>query len=99
MSAATDSIEGQELIREAFPVTKHGKAEAAWFAAARKLGLETVSRAEGIWKGKARRIDNWEMEALRRAALKERQSDIANGRRRIAELKERLGLQRPDMAG
>ncbi|EFL88316.1 hypothetical protein [Ahrensia sp. R2A130] len=87
MSATADIDESRSLIREAFPVTKHGKAVNSWFVAARKLGLNTVGRAECIWKGSARRIDAWEMDALRAAAIKQRERDRDEADRRIQALR------------
>ena len=65
MSRIADIEEGQALIQEVFSITTHGSVQQACYAAFRKLKLATLRRAETIWQGTVKRIDSWEVDALR----------------------------------
>lgn len=57
--------EAQTLIRELYPVSVHGGAKGSIWVAYRELKLKSLRRARAIWNGEARRIDGWELDALR----------------------------------
>lgn len=84
--AMSDVTLATELIREAYPTTRHGNAKGAIWAAYRGLKLRTVRRARSIYNGEAKRIDAHEMDALRRAALKELQDARYRALERIEQI-------------
>jgi hypothetical protein len=85
-----DGVQAQSLMKYAFPVSKHGNAGASIWAAYRGLKLRTLRRARAIWNGEARRIDSWEMEALREAELKQARLEYVRARNRIEVLRQRV---------
>lgn len=64
-SKMSDVMTAQQIMQEAFPVSKYGNVKAAIGAAYRRLKLTTERRAETIWYGIARRIEAHEMDVLR----------------------------------
>lgn len=92
----SDVAHASELIRDAFPVSKYGNATAACWAAFLHLKLKTERRARSIWNGEARRIDGWEMDALRRAALEESRRERQRTLDKIAALEAALMAVDPD---
>ncbi|PCI04616.1 MAG: hypothetical protein COB78_10005 [Hyphomicrobiales bacterium] len=89
-----NKIEAQNLIRELFPVQKDGKAKASINAAFKHMtkhyeALEecTHRRFRSFWDGDARRIDSFELDALRREkALRDEAETIEELRRTAAFL-------------
>jgi hypothetical protein len=67
--------EAQSLIRAVFPASSYGSVQAACWAAYRRLKLSTERRAQTIWQGKARRIDSWELDALRYEKAKQDEAE------------------------
>lgn len=84
MSRAADVQEARNLIREVFPTNSHGSVKAACYAAYRALKLATVRRAETIWQGAAKRIDPWELDALRYEKAKQDDLKTINDLKRTA---------------
>ena len=70
-----DVIKAQTLIQELFPVAQYGNQESAWWAAYRKLKLQTLRRARAIWRGEAKIIKASEMDALRHAKSIQQESE------------------------
>ncbi|MGQ3213804.1 MAG: hypothetical protein ACT6T2_22175 [Shinella sp.] len=73
----SDICAAQNLLRDAFPVRRYGKVEAAFYEAHRFISRRvrkdfTIRRVRSIWEGKARRIDSEEMDALLSALVEER---------------------------
>lgn len=87
-----DVIRAQDLMRDAFPVSRYGNAKASIWAAYTKLKLVSPRRCRSIWNGEARRIDAFEMTALERAALEEAQHQYARSQHNIAMLEAALRI-------
>ncbi|WP_299076682.1 hypothetical protein, partial [uncultured Paraglaciecola sp.] len=66
--------DAQNLIQEVFPTSIHGSVQMACWVAYRKLKLSTERRAQTIWQGRARRIDSWELDALRYEKAKQNET-------------------------
>lgn len=98
-AAMSDVAAAQDLIREAFPVTKYGNAKAAAWAAYRELKLRTERRARALWHGEALRVDASEMDALRQAVLQRAREEHARTRRRIEQIEAALRVTREDRSG
>lgn len=93
---ACDVKDGQTLMRDAFPLSVYKTATAACWHAYRKLKLKSERRARAIWNGEARRMDAWEMDALRRAAWKEAHRERQRTLDKIAALESLLMASDPD---
>jgi hypothetical protein len=61
-----DVAEAQNLIKECFPVEKYGNRKGAIAAAYNDLKLNTIRRAETMYYGTLKRVDGWELDALRK---------------------------------
>lgn len=91
----SDICAAQNLLRDAFPVRRYGKVEAAFYEAHRFISRRvqkdfTMRRVRSIWEGKARRIDSEEMDALRQAKIEETRREQKELRARLAALDEML---------
>lgn len=91
----SDICSAQNLLRDAFPVKRYGKVEAAFYEAHRFISRHvqkdfTMRRVRSIWEGKARRIDSEEMDALRLAKIEETRREQKELRARLAALDEML---------
>lgn len=84
--AMSDVTLASELIREAYPPSRYGNAKAAIWAAYRGLKLRSTRRARALYNGEAKRVDAHEMDALRRAAVKELEHARTHALERIAEI-------------
>lgn len=87
----SDVAFAQEIMREAFPRSRHGSVKAAIYAAFRfvqpRVQKEfTVRRARSIWEGTARRIDAEEKDALILAQIEEARREQRDLRQRLARL-------------
>lgn len=85
----TDAMRAQELIQFCFPEKEHGTAERAQDVAKRTLGLKTLRRARAMWNGEARRVDAWELDALREAELEQARKEYVGARNRIEAIRQR----------
>lgn len=100
----SDTAFARELIREAFPAQRHGSVKAAQYAAysyvrgfvAKEI---TLRRIRSMWEGRARRIDNEEAEALRRAKIEEARREQTILRQRLSDLDAALAALDQGMAG
>lgn len=100
----TASCEAQNLLRDAFPVRRYGKVEAAFYEAHKFISRRvrkdfTMRRVRAIWEGKARRIDSEEMDALRLAKIEETRREQKELRARLAALDEMLANVDAALAG
>jgi hypothetical protein len=100
----SDTIYARDLIKEAFPSARHGSVIAAQCAAYTLLSRElakkiTLRRIRSIWEGKARRIDNEEAAALRRAKLDEARREQFELRQRLSRLDAELASLDADLVG
>jgi hypothetical protein len=59
----------------------------------------TERRVRSIWNGEARRIDNYEMSDLERAAAEEAKNEFTSSIRRAARMASFLAAQDPDFHG
>ena len=84
-----DALRAQQLIQYAFPKAEHGTAERAQERAWIKLGLRTLRRARSIWDGEAKRVDAWELDALREAELEQARKEYVGARNRIEAIRQR----------
>src|SRR5688572_17214193 len=95
--SVSDTAYHSDLIREAFPKTRHGGAKPAIFAAYRYIAPKvtkkfTERRARAIWEGTARRIDAEEANALRLAQIEEARREQYELRQRLARLDTALAM-------
>lgn len=102
--AMSDTIYARDLIREAFPRERHGSviaAQCAAYSAIRKAVAKeiTLRRIRSIWEGKARRIDNEEAVALRRAKIEEARREQIELRQRLSRLDAELASLDASLAG
>lgn len=100
----SDAVYARDLIREAFPKERHGSviaAQCAAFTTLRKAVTKelTLRRIRSIWEGKARRIDNEEAVALRRAKIEEARREQTLLRQRLSELDATLAALDSVLAG
>lgn len=100
----SDTVYAKGLIREAFPRARHGSviaAQCAAYTSLRKALVKeiTLRRIRSIWEGKARRIDNEEAAALRRAKLEEARREQEELRIRLSQLDAALAEMDADLAG
>lgn len=100
----SDTVYARDLIREAFPRERHGSviaAQCAAYTAIRKAVSKeiTLRRIRSIWEGRARRIDNEEAVALRRAKIEEARREQIELRIRLSQLDAALAQMDADMAG
>jgi hypothetical protein len=91
--AMTDPATARNLMHDAFPVSRHGNAQASIWAAYRKLKLRTERRARAIWNLEARRIDAAEMRALEDAALEQARRDFIDAKNRKEAIKQRVAAR------
>ena len=99
----SDTIYARELIREAFPKERHGSviaAQCAAYSSIRKAVNKeiTLRRVRSIWEGKARRIDNEEAVALRRAKIEEARREQIELRQRLSRLDAAIAALDADLA-
>lgn len=103
--AMSDTVYAQSLFREAFPLSRYGKAAAAICEAYRVLKplvephIErefTVRRARSLHEGSARRIDGAEIDALKLAQIEEAKREQKELRARLARLDEALAMADED---
>ncbi|WP_234835844.1 hypothetical protein [Sinorhizobium meliloti] len=92
---STDVLEARDLLRDAFPLGRHGKLDNVFFEACKFVNRFvqkefTQRRARSIWEGTARRIDAEEMDALRLAAIEESKREQRELRARLAALDAKL---------
>lgn len=92
----SDVTTARTLIQEAYPAAAWGSAKAAIWQAYRSLKLTSERRARAIWNGEVRRVDSWEMEALRDAALRRARIEHERTKGRIATLEAALRIQSSD---
>lgn len=100
----SDTVFAQELIREAFPTQRHGSVKAAQYAAysyVRSLVAKdfTMRRVRSLWEGKARRIDNEEAEALRRAKNEGTRREYIELKGRLEKLEAALAVADQEIPG
>lgn len=91
----SDICAAQNLLRDAFPVRRYGKVEAAFYEAHRFISRRvrkdfTMRRVRSIWEGKARRIDSEEMDALRAALVEESRREQQELTARLASLDAKI---------
>lgn len=91
----SDICAAQNLLRDAFPVRRYGKVEAAFYEAHRFISRRvrkdfTERRTRSIWEGTAKRIDAEEMEALKAALQEEARREQNELRARLASLDEKI---------
>ena len=89
----SDVSEARKLIHEAFPIDRYGTAQAAIWAAYRKLKFRTERRVRAIWNGEARRIEANEMRELENAALGQARRNFIDAKNRIAVLREEINAR------
>lgn len=94
MSAA---IEAQELAQRIWPKRRTGSVKASLFELTRFMRRHapagedfTHRRAETVWQGKVRRMDSWEMDALRLAEIEEARNEQKRLRARLADLDAKI---------
>ena len=96
----SDVAFAQSLFRDAFPKARYGKVDALVYAAYRYLKPRveprldrpfTLRRCETLFRGKVRRVDGAEQDALKQAKLEE-------ARREYRELKDRLASMEAALA-
>jgi len=92
----TDIALARNLIHDAFPLSKWGTAQAACWQAYRQLKLKSERRARALWNGEALRVDAYELDSLRAAALSQARQEYADTRNRILALEAALRLQDED---
>lgn len=106
--AMSDTVYAQSLFKEAFPLSRYGKAAAAICEAYRILKplvephIErefTVRRARSLHEGSARRVDGAEIEALKLAQIKEARREQQELRERLARLDAALAVADEDFHG
>lgn len=106
--AMSDTAYAQSLFREAFPLSRYGKAAAAIIEAYRILKplVEphidrefTVRRVRSLHEGSARRVDGAELDALKLAQIEEARREQKELRERLARLDEALALADEDFHG
>lgn len=100
-AAQDNKIEAQNLIRELFPVQDDGKAKASINAAFKymtkhyeSLGECTHRRFRSLWDGEARRVDSFELDALRREKALRDEARTIEGLHRAAALLEQVDPKR-----
>lgn len=64
-----------------------------------KLADFTRRRAETVWQGSVRRMDSWEMDALRQAEIEEAINEQEELRSRLADLDAKLAKAYAQEAG
>ncbi|WP_338076702.1 hypothetical protein [Brucella ciceri] len=92
-----DTIEARNIIHEAFPTRRTGSVKASIYEAYRVLSPMLIKdftprRVRSIWEGTARRIDGEELDALRKAKIKEAQREREEIRERLATLDAALAV-------
>lgn len=106
--AMSDIAFAQELINEAFPRQKYGKASAAAYAAYRFLKplveprIErpfTERRVRSLYEGAARRVDGAELEALKAAKFQRMRDEQKELRERLSRLDVELAEISAELAG
>lgn len=106
--AMSDVAFAQELINEAFPRHRYGKASAAAYAAYRFLKplveprIErpfTERRVRSLYEGAARRVDGAELEALKAAKFERMRSEQTELRERLSRLDVELAAISAELAG
>jgi len=95
----SDVSQARKLIREAFPITEHGNAKRAVWAAYRKMKLKTERRARSIWNGEARLIKAEEMRAIENAAIEQARRDYIQAKNRVEALKQHIASEHAHFHG
>lgn len=100
----SDTVFAKDVIQEAFPKIRYGsviaaQCEAYNFLRKRVTKHITMRRIRSIWEGKARRIDNEEAVALRRAKIEEARREQIELRIRLSQLDAALAEMDAELAG
>lgn len=89
------TVQAQTIFRQAFPASRYGKLDNAFYAAVRFIAPRvdkefTVRRARSIHEGTARRIDSDEMDALRAARVEELRREYTETKARLEILDRKI---------
>ena len=100
----SDVAVAQNLFREAFPVKRYGKVDAALFEAYRFLKPKveprierkfTMRRVRSLHEGSLKRVDGAELDALKEAKIEEMKRERKEIIERLAALESRLASNDP----